>query len=437
MSPQLTIDAKSLATKGPAYKALIFALDRLRSSTENIIPLEGLEKVKLFAKSGVPLVFVGAPPQMAPDVARNRSDFDALLQEILAEPSVYKVATIDDLPRVLSEAEVHPRLALNCTQGPVYNVWRSNPQEQTDFIFLYNDQTTATRCVVDVNLQEPSTPYIYDAWTGEQAPLLQYVQDDSKIVLPLHLEANETRIIALRYGSDPGLAKCAISNSTGALDSIKVDNNGTVLASLLGPATLSSASGKTWNFTASPPPPSELSQWELSIEDWHAGEDRFDVQTAITIHNFSLPSLVPWSDLGPGMDAVSGIGHYTTRFSVPEQTDQAQLSSVGAKIHFGNITHTARAFLDGQQLQPIDPAHSTVDISHLIQPGQSYDLKVDVTSTLFNRIKATANTTMIWGTIAAEAQPLYARLPAQRYGLLSPISIEWSQIYRLADNSCY
>jgi hypothetical protein len=94
------------------------------------------------------------------------------------------------------------------------------------------------------------------------------------------------------------------------------------------------------------------------------------------------------------------------------------------------------AYLNGTQLPAIDPTDPALDISEFVKAEKTYELMVEVTTPLFNRIKATANETMVWGSIAAEAQPLYAVMPYQDYGLLGPVSVQWTDVHELEGDMC-
>lgn len=95
-----------------------------------------------------------------------------------------------------------------------------------------------------------------------------------------------------------------------------------------------------------------------------------------------------------------------------------------------------RAYINGKQLPAIDPTNPVLDIASYIKAGKRYELMVEVTTPLFNRIKTDANQTMIWGSIAGEVQPLYAAMPYQEYGLLGPVSVQWADVYELKDDMC-
>lgn len=95
-----------------------------------------------------------------------------------------------------------------------------------------------------------------------------------------------------------------------------------------------------------------------------------------------------------------------------------------------------RAFLNGEQLSPIDPTDPVLDITAYIEGGKRYELMIEVTTPLFNRIKTDANQTMVWGSIAGVVQPLYAAMPYQEYRLLGPVSVQWGDVHELTDEMC-
>jgi hypothetical protein len=163
-----------------------------------------------------------------------------------------------------------------------------------------------------------------------------------------------------------------------------------------------------------------LTRWDLSIEDFHAPRRRSQVQTAITSHNFSNIALRPWSAISPALANVGGIGRYSTSFTVPN------VPRIQGKLSLGPIIHTARVYIGGRRLPPIDPVNPVIDISSYISPSQTYKIIVEVTTPLFNRIKTDANQTKIAGSTAGDLQPLYASTPYQEYGLMGPVVMIWS-----------
>ena len=424
-----------LVPSGPAYKALIFASDAFISQgQQEIITVKAVEAATSFAKAGLPIVIIGMPPnQTLPALEQPQVTLATNLQQLLAMESVRSLPSIEDLPSTLADLGLTPRTSMSCASGPVYNVWRSDIDAGTDYVFFYNDQNVTTTCQVNLTTVAGKTPYIYDAWTGTQVPLLEYTQSGSILSVPITLQGNQTMIISLQAKSPSAGPKCQIARTSTNVRSLKYENS-KIKANVLGPATISSSSGKTWSFSTSPAPATRLSTFNITVEDWHAPGDRFMVKTAITQHNFSSHALVPWAELFPDSKTWAGVGRYNTSFTVPAASPNA--TGIGGILHLGPVVHTMRAYIDGQRLPPIDPAEPVVDISSYLKGGVTHELMIEVTTPLFNRIKATANQTQIWGTIAGEAQPLYATMPYQEYGLLGPVSVQWTDVHDLTDDEC-
>lgn len=88
------------------------------------------------------------------------------------------------------------------------------------------------------------------------------------------------------------------------------------------------------------------------------------------------------------------------------------------------IRHTARVYIDGVQLDPVDPVNPLVELGPL-KPGDEHEIRVDVSTTLFNRIKAESNDTLVLGQKVSVMQPLYDTLPFEEYGLVGTVMLEW------------
>jgi hypothetical protein len=188
-----------------------------------------------------------------------------------------------------------------------------------------------------------------------------------------------------------------------------------------------------------PPGPTNLSNWNITIEDWHSSPNRSAEQNVITTTQFTNHSLVPWRLLGAGYEAVSGIGIYTTSFIVPQGDFVA--GKLGALLHLGPVDNTIRAYVDGKALPPIDITNAVVDLSDAlgdsVVSGSTHILRVEVSSTLFNRVKADLDSVMVFGTRASQEQPEYANSPAKDYGLVGPVVLEWYIEQELQDEgSC-
>jgi len=385
-----------LASAGPGYKALIFAAQVFNRS-QDVIPTAAVDKVHQFSQAGLPIFIIGNLPNETIPATASEAAFQAAVRRLEAGPNIHHVPSVDALPAALAGFGVAPRTSVQCSSGPVYNVRRSDPASGTEYLFFYNDQSVAAACQVKVATSGSVTPSLYDAYTGTQESLPGYTRARRSLSFPLTLQANQTAIVALSsagHGNHPSSPSCASTTQ------------------------------------AAPLSHTNLTIWNIGIEDWHAPTDRFQVETAITVHNFTNHALVPWTELGAGFDAVSGVGRYTTTLTVPSRTARhGNANSLRAILHLGPVIHTMRAHIDGQRLPAIDPTNPVLDITQYISSSRSgkksHELMIEVTTPLFNRVKADADEIMVWGSSAALLQPLYASEPPMEYGLVGPVYVEW------------
>ncbi|GFF56219.1 hypothetical protein IFM58399_10263 [Aspergillus lentulus] len=384
--PQVTVRAKVLAPDGPSYKALIFASPKFNITTFNLIREDVAARVVEFARKGLPVVFVGGLPQVTSNTQAGQIVEDGW-RKIRNLPSVQFISSLADLPSALSKAGVTPNVLPSCTTGTLRVMKRSRPEDEVDYVFLYNDQLASTSCQISIQDHGARTPHLLNAWTGEKKMIGSFERRSAVITVSLQFAPNETSILSLEK-----------SGSSGPTDLIMLASSST--SSRYGIAN--------------------LTRWDLSIEDFHAPRRRSQVQTAITSHNFSNIALRPWSAISPALVNVGGIGRYSTSFTVPN------VPRIQGKLSLGPIIHTARVYIGGRRLPPIDPVNPVIDISSYISPSQTYKIIVEVTTPLFNRIKTDANQTKIAGSTAGELQPLYASTPYQEYGLMGPVVLTWS-----------
>jgi hypothetical protein len=440
--PRATVQDGVLAADGPEYKALVF-------SGQDVITLEAAQAVLGFAHAGLPIIVVGdasaLPNQTYPP--RDADQLANITAQIAQSSVVHFVSSIEGISETLSGLSISPKAGLNCTSNPVYPVVRSDANSSTEYVFLYNDQYVSTDCSVSFtsSFGKNATPFVYNAFTGAQEELVQYTTEGSVYTIPVNLAANETTILAFKSSSGTtgnSTSKPFVTSSSKNVASIRRSNSSdtSILATVTssGSTSLTFDSARTTTFDVSLPPTLDLTTWDIEIEDWHAPEDRFDVETGtvISLHNFTDQALVPWTQLGAGFEAVSGVGRYTTRFTVPSlprsnSTGPSSPSRIGALLSLGPVINTIRASIDGVQLAPIDPARPVVDISGHVAAGQEHELEVEVTTTLFNRIKSEADQVQVWGQVASAQQPQYAQQGPYEYGLLGPVTLEWAAVVEI------
>lgn len=350
----------------PAYKALIF-------NEQSVVSNAAAEALVELASKGLPLIFIGSAPTQAYPI-EDQDKVNSTMVTVLSGPNIHHLNTSDQLPGLLHDLDTTPRVSMNCSSSPVYSVYRS--ANDADYIFFFNDQNADAECTATVSAEDVQA-FELNAWTGDDT-LTPASYTNTTLSLSLYFKANETRLFALREKSS---SPCTVSPQT---------------------------------FHTTSQPPLNLTSWDLTIEDWHSAPDRFAVETEITNHTLLNVPLLPWNKLNATFQPVSGIGHYTTTFQVPEAVTTARL-------HLPLIQQTARVFLDGKWLGPIDPVNPQVLLRDL-DAGVQYELRVDVTTTLLNRVKTDVKEIRMAGMVpeAAFVNTTYAD-----YGLVGDFSVVW------------
>ncbi|KAL1386723.1 hypothetical protein HDK64DRAFT_142888 [Phyllosticta capitalensis] len=426
LSDDVVVDSATLAPSGPAYKALVF-------SNQTLISPAAAAKIQDFATAGLPLFFVGATNFTSIGKKAGEAEEVAAILSGIIDGGLENVYTVDSaagLPDALKAAGISPKVSFPGEIPDFYNFWRST--DGVEYAFLYNDGNASQSA--DITFDVSGTPYFFDAWTGDVSPVLQYTSGPDGVSIPITLASNQTTIIGFSASNTttelPSTPKVHITKSSGSIAGLVYSSNGGLVAKLGGSASLTLSDGSTKNLTAAPPAASNLTTWDLTIQDWHRTNDSFSMDTAISYHTYKAQPLTPWLSLDPALASVSGIGTYTTTFAYPATARGAP--SLGAILRLGPVTNSVRAWLNGKLLPPFDISDAALDVTEYVQTG-SNDLVVEVTTTLFNRIKAYGNSTWSVGVTANdESENFYADAAPYEYGLKGPVVVDWVVLQTVA-----
>jgi hypothetical protein len=376
-----------------------------------------LSKVKEFSHAGLPVFFVGdvqSPPlSPQPNETGNTSD---MVEELIKNNNIHHVSTYDELPAALEMAEIIPRVQIDAVNSSVLSVYRTEPESGIDYIWLFNNAAVATTFTADFRVHG-RLPFSLNAWTGTPRPIARYSFSDNRLRIPLTLQPFETTIIALKpltVARPPWVAY-----STDLVEAVNYNRDGRLVASLKGPAVVTINGTENKTLSAVVPSPTELKHWDLEIHDWRAIPNDTTIEPQILVHKFANQSLLPWNDISPELEAMSGIGIYSAKFAVPN------IKSIGGFLSVGAIFHTLRAWVNGHQLDPFGADGVKVDITPYIHRGGNNTIRIEVSTTLYNRLKADVDTIWQMGTPLSVLAPTYADSESQAYGLLGPVVIDW------------
>ncbi|KAJ9653016.1 hypothetical protein H2198_007763 [Neophaeococcomyces mojaviensis] len=380
--PEVHVADGSLSPNGPAYKAML-----LRGNDS--MTLFGAQKLVEYAQAGLPIIVQGGiPTKVIGSNANEKSEIPKVLGSLTALPSIHQISWTDSVAEALQKVNVQPRALLGSGMNSIYTNWRRDAEAGTDYIYVYSDNTANAGTIT---FQSKGTPYYFDAWTGNVSAIANYTRtSDGRTSIYINLAGNQTTIVGFTESQISGIR---LPSSTSS------------------PAKCQPTTTTTQTLT----------NWNLTITEFAPPTDLLNVQgTIYKNHSFtSLSSpLQSWSSISSSMTNVSGIGTYTTTFTL------TSASSSGAFVDFTSpIYHTIHASVNNRPLPPLDLAHARADITEYLNPvGQVNLLTVEVATPLYNELRPIWYQLRTVGVLAGHAVPVV--LPAQENGLNGIVEVE-------------
>lgn len=399
--PFVDFENGELIPEGPGYRALLIY--------QEVLPIHTAEKLLVMAKKGLPIIFVnGVNETIRPGgitkthtKAAIQTPFndgkDALLEEIVTEmkslPNVREAKHQQDVYPILQEMGICPYTEFETSNKNIL----THVQEADGklFVYAYNMQYSETEdFAFTMKVKGIGKTYVIDCWNGTVEEAGAYRQEAGRTVLDLSLapgaacmyviDQKEAADIHVESHTFDRIVKNgeklqAIAEKTGIYETIMSD-------------------GTKKEISVEVPDDIELATWNLEVEDWNEGEKKEILEdrglgivtkevyyetekTKITVGETTLK---PWKEMEKVGPEVSGIGHYTTTFELPENWTEAQ----GAKLKIGSVNkHTVRVWVNQEQADVVDFDTLAIDISHLLKKGRN-EICVEVTTSLNNRLLA-------------------------------------------------
>ncbi|KAJ3845419.1 hypothetical protein F5878DRAFT_636639 [Lentinula raphanica] len=362
----------------------------------------------------------------------SMAQVQSLMSQLVAEPTVVVVDDEDDVPSTLVEMGVLPAVSAEPGSSTLFGVVREVDDDtgtQTAFFFLFNQGTSAINFTLTLNPGFYGSPFVLDPWSGEVAPVILYSNSSSgNISIPgVSLAPSQTVLFAVTSGdslegvavpagvrivsADPGVTAVVSNTSTSTSPQVELRS----LSS--GSKQFITASGESMaaNFSLEGEMSQVLTGWQLNVTAWTPPENLSEHQSVLVPQppvNLTQ-GLVPWNQI-EGLANVSGVGTYVTSFEWNNAVDGA----VGLLLDYGEIFHTVKAWLNGQQVTTADPTNPVVDISELVVNGTNV-IRVDAASTLLNAINAVPEVETL-GQLRVSTSIITAN---QAYGLISNVTL--------------
>lgn len=365
MDDEVNVSNGMINADGVAYKALVIMEDEL--------PLNAAEKLKEAAENGLPILFVNNviehPNNSGVDKVNTTAasttgcndglddELTAIISEIKALDNVKTVDSCEEALNALVELGVTPRAEnVEPNQKLLTNMRKDG---DTTYLYVYHymyeDEEPYSG---QISVEGAYQPYILDTWSGKASKVTNASCENGRTILNVTLEPGEVALYIL---------------------------NGTEEA--------------VFEETASESNEIELTGWNLSVDSYTPGDkiERTETneETGVTTTEVTyetnhenldagtLTELIPWKDIDSIGENVSGVGTYTTTFTLPEDFD-ADTGSIVFKAD--SFNHGTAMVMVNDQKVPVNMDTATADISEAVTAGEN-TISIRVTSSLCNVVR--------------------------------------------------
>jgi hypothetical protein len=429
-----------LAPNGPAYKAIVIY------GQTRITPAASAALLR-FAEAGLPIFILGSAPNITIGARGQEAVSDNMARLTNGSFSRVRILPAADFrPEMLAKAGILPRIAVMATDGAanasqLFGAWRSKPDTGLELVYLLN-RGPETTFHLSFDTSEKVVPYVLDAWTGEQVPLVAYVRSEGRISVSLDLAQRQSAVFAFTTptGEDAVVPLHVVTRSAN-LARLRVNGDGRI-EGLIGDVREANAllSNNTEvvipaiesRYGVAALPTVTLGPWSLTVESYAAPAALSTSsvsanRTTITISS-PLQSLVPWTRIR-GLERTSGVGTYRTSFKLPSQPNYG--TEVRYTLHStGRVLNSIRVLVNGRLVPAIDPSAPAEgrDITELLKDGKENEVVVEVASTLFNAVKARMTELKSVGK-GVQVPRYYTQVDWAEFGLVGEVVIKtWRRV---------
>lgn len=399
---ELSCENGLVQADGVGYQALLVYQEEM--------PYESAQVLFEWAKGGLPVVIVDGPStekvrnavykeNAAAAVTTGHNDgkdgqLADVMQQIKALDNVAVVPSQADAYEALLGLGVRPRAEYaESGQQNLLSVLRRDEDASYLYVYHYMYQD-AENYTGQISLDGIYQPYVLDTWSGEAEQIADFSYENGRTILDVDLAPGDMMVFAL----DPNdkAEKTVVSKEN--VGRVTVENGETVLyVPESGRTQAAFSDGSTFSAEVEVPENILLDDWSLTVQDWQPGgkavrtEDRglgyttSEVTYATDKADICVgkTELLPWKDIETVGETVSGVGSYTTAFTLPDGWDSGKNALTFQADSF--CGGTAAVFVNGQQV-PVNMDSCTADLSAAVRAGEN-TLEVRVTTSLLNRMK--------------------------------------------------
>jgi hypothetical protein len=372
---------------------------------QRTISLAGAERLLALAEQGLRLFVVGRAPESTTGADPQAGRLSGVVDELLAQRSVVRVADEAGLPAALAKVGIRPAAAPARPTAALGTVRRV--AGGTTYYFVYNRSRSAVE--QQLTLAGSGRPYRLDTWTGKIEPVARYTSKGGSVTTSVRVGANDAVVLAVSSGShlgavptDHATSSQADVRAAGKSLVVRAEKDGRFVTKVSdGRSVTTEVKGLAAQ--------RRLADWTLGAQTWTPGDQQWT--TTKTDHApFALTTdgdgrLPSWRELTAPVDLSrsSGLATYTAAVDLPATWK----ASDGAYLALGDVLDTARVTVNGTRVVVNQADRSRIDLGRTLKPGRN-TIEVRVATTMFNAVRASGDSN-------------YQTPPWQRTGLLGPV----------------
>lgn len=391
------------------YKAIVL-------NDQVTIGLRSAERLLDLAEGGLRIFVVGDQPAATTGAEPDAERLAEVVEGLLAEPTVIRVADEAELPAALQAAGIRPAVAPEAPTSALGLVRRE--AKGITYDFAYNRSGEAF--VQDLTLSGSGRPFLLDTSTGKITPIAEYVDNGTSLTVPVRIAPYDTVVVAISTsgaisgkGGNPVTAPALHAvHSDGDISATGAGKNLVLRTSEDGNLVTEFSDGSTSVTRVSGVAAAQrLDAWTLQAQTWSPGENAYTT-TKTDREAFALTAdangvLGSWRSITAPVDLSrsSGLGAYTTTFELPRSWARAD----GAYLDLGDVLDTAQVTVNGVEITVDQSDRARIDLGHALRAGEN-TLTVRVATTMFNAVRAAGDSN-------------YQLMDWQHTGLLGPVVV--------------
>ena len=404
----ITAEDGEVDPDGVSYQALLVWQEEF--------PVESAQKLLEYVQQGVKVLIVDGAAQHTPWNDGKDEELAAAMDELKKSENVKVIATEADAAQALADLGVQPRTAFEELNQALMTVFRADDDAAYMFVNNYTqakettveenenlaegepymrhyDDSTAVDIDTTISVKGSYVPYEIDTWTGEASRVAEYSIVDGRTVIPVSIDSGDTALYAFKPVEED--TNKTITATT-ADETDTVDGQLAIRAFATGSyeTTLSDGTTVTSDVTVNDPVSLTDTNWHLTVEDWKPGEQQtrteekedyttteYTYATSKDTIDVDLDGLKTWNNIDEiGVD-VSGVGYYSTTFTLPEGFTAVN----GAYLDLGKLESSVKVTINGVDASDVDVDRARVDVSDLLKDGENI-LEIRLSTTLTNRV---------------------------------------------------